>query len=127
MRIYILQKILFHANQFRTSPSMYMVINTISGYNSCGQVGPTMSNVIISLNPSDVSTIARYTASDQQVNTTPAALLTLSDIISGCSTVTMTEASTNGAIQSMHAMDNDYNRCFPALAIPTPQIESLGL
>ncbi|TGO08651.1 hypothetical protein BTUL_0198g00120 [Botrytis tulipae] len=110
-----------------TSPSMYMVVNTISGYNSCGQVGPTMSNVIISLNPSDVSTIARYTASDQQVNTTPAALLTLSDIISGCSTITMTEASTNGAIQSMHAMNNDYNRCFPALAIPTPQIESLGL
>ncbi|TGO49120.1 hypothetical protein BCON_0220g00060 [Botryotinia convoluta] len=110
-----------------TSPSMYMVINTISGYNSCGQVGPTMSNVIISMDPSDVSTIARYTASDQQVNTTPAALLTLSDIISGCSTITMTESSTNGAIQSMHAMDNDYNRCFPALAIPTPQIESLGL
>ncbi|KAF7880035.1 uncharacterized protein EAF02_007672 [Botrytis sinoallii] len=110
-----------------TSPSMYMVINTISGYNSCGQVGPTMSNVIISMNPSDVSTIARYTASDQQVNTTPAALLTLSDIISGCSTITLTESSTNGAIQSMHAMDNDYNRCFPALAIPTPQIESLGL
>ncbi|KAF7935176.1 uncharacterized protein EAE97_008083 [Botrytis byssoidea] len=110
-----------------TSPSMYMVINTISGYNSCGQVGPTMSNVIISLHPSNVSTIARYTASDQQVNTTPAALLTLSDIISGCSTITLTEASTNGAIQSMHAMDNDYNRCFPALAIPTPQIESSGL
>ncbi|EMR84743.1 hypothetical protein BcDW1_6599 [Botrytis cinerea BcDW1] len=110
-----------------TSPSMYMVINTLSGYNSCGQVGPTMSNVVISLDPSDVSTIALYTASDQQVNTTPAALLTLNDIISGCSTVTMTEASTNGAIQNPHAMANDYNRCFPALAIPTAQIESLGL
>lgn len=106
---------------------MYMVINTLSGYNSCGQVGPTMSNVVISLDPSDVSTIALYTASDQQVNTTPAALLTLNDIISGCSTVTMTEASTNGAIQNPHAMANDYNRCFPALAIPTAQIESLGL
>ncbi|KAJ8068306.1 hypothetical protein OCU04_003869 [Sclerotinia nivalis] len=106
---------------------MYMVIYAISGYNSCGQVGPTMSNIVISMDPSDVSRIARYTASDQQVNTTPAALLTLNDIISGCSTITMTEASTNGAIQNLHAMDNDYNRCFPALAIPTPQVESLGL
>ncbi|KAB8291621.1 hypothetical protein EYC80_006421 [Monilinia laxa] len=110
-----------------TSPSMYMVINTISGYNSCGQVGPTMSNVVISMDPTDVSTIARYTASDQQVNTTPAALLTLNDIISGCSTLTMTEGSTDGAILNLHAMDNEYNRCFPAVAIPTPQIESLGL
>ncbi|RAL63574.1 hypothetical protein DID88_003618 [Monilinia fructigena] len=106
---------------------MYMVINTISGYNSCGQVGPTMSNVVISMDPTDVSTIARYTASDQEVNTTPAALLTLNDIISGCSTLTMTEASTDGAILNLHAIDNEYNRCFPAVAIPTPQIESLGL
>ncbi|KAA8563860.1 hypothetical protein EYC84_011875 [Monilinia fructicola] len=79
------------------------------------------------MDPTDVSTIARYTASDQQVNTTPAALLTLNDIISGCSTLTMTEASTDGAILNLHAMDNEYNRCFPAVAIPTPQIESLGL
>ncbi|KAI9640974.1 hypothetical protein NHQ30_010817 [Ciborinia camelliae] len=110
-----------------TSPSMYMVINTISGYNSCGQVGPTMSNIVISMDPTDVSTIALYTASDQNVNTTPAAMLILNDIISGCSTITMTESSTNGAIQNSHALANDYNRCFPALAIPTPQIESLGL
>lgn len=78
------------------------------------------------MNPSDVSTTALYTASDQQVNT-PAALLTLNDTISGCSTITMTEASTNGAIQNFHPMDNDYKRCFPTLAIPTPQIETLGL
>ncbi|KAF7865849.1 hypothetical protein EAF04_006014 [Stromatinia cepivora] len=117
------------ASESGTYPSTYYneAIGITIGYNSCGQVGPTMSNIVISMDLSDVSTIARYMASDQQVNTTPAALLTLNHIISGCSTITMTEASTNGAIQNFHAMDNDYNRCFPALAIPTPQIESLGL
>ncbi|ESZ97762.1 hypothetical protein SBOR_1844 [Sclerotinia borealis F-4128] len=39
----------------------------------------------------------------------------------------MTEASTNGAIQNVHAMADDYNRCFPAFDIPRLQIESLGL
>ena len=86
-----------------------------------------MNNVVIPMDPTDVSTIALYTASDERVNTSPPALLTLTDIISGCSTLTMTAVSTDGAIVDDHAMVNEYNRCFPALAIPTPQIESLGL
>ncbi|PQE34121.1 ca2+modulated nonselective cation channel polycystin protein [Rutstroemia sp. NJR-2017a WRK4] len=110
-----------------TSPSMYMVINTISVYNDCGQVGPTMKDIVIPLDPTDVSTIALYTATDQQVNTTPPTMLTLTDIINGCSTLTMTAASTNGAIINDHAMANEYNKCFPALAIPSLAIETLGL
>ncbi|PQE21161.1 hypothetical protein CJF31_00010751 [Rutstroemia sp. NJR-2017a BVV2] len=110
-----------------TSPSMYMVINTISVYNDCGQVGPTMKDIVIPLDPTDVSTIALYTATDQHVNTTPPTMLTLTDIINGCSTLTMTAASTNGAIINDHAMANEYNKCFPALAIPSLAIETLGL
>jgi hypothetical protein len=106
---------------------MYMVINTISVYNGCGQVGPTMKDIVISLDPTDVSTIALYTATDQQVNTTPPTMLTLTDIINGCSTLTMTAASTSGAIINDHAMANEYNKCFPALAIPSLAIETLGL
>ncbi|KAM3073701.1 hypothetical protein ACMFMF_006904 [Clarireedia jacksonii] len=117
----------FYANKIRTSPSMYMVINTISAYNDCGQVGPTMKDIVLSMDPTDVSTIALYTATDQQVNKTPPTMLTLTDLINGCSTLTMTAASTTGAIVNDHAMANEYNRCFPALAIPSLAIETLGL
>ncbi|OTB00871.1 hypothetical protein M426DRAFT_15096 [Hypoxylon sp. CI-4A] len=59
-----------------TSPSVYMVINTIYGYNSLGREGPAASSPVFALNLDEVSTIVPGEQATRQ--------LTLSDLGTDC-------------------------------------------
>jgi len=104
---------------------MYYIFNTITGYNDCGLLGPTFVNAVVSMDPTDVSTMQPYTAETQQVNTLPPRMLTLSDIESGCEGYSATAIAT-GYVADNKELNTTYNRCNPRLMIP-PQLTQLGL
>ena len=59
-----------------TSPSVYMVVNTIYGYNTAGRTGPSGTSVIFPLDLDEVSTIVPYASNTRQ--------LSLSDLGTDC-------------------------------------------
>ncbi|KAK9771686.1 hypothetical protein SCAR479_11615 [Seiridium cardinale] len=59
-----------------TSPSVYMVINSIFGYNSLGLAGPSATNAIFALDLDEVSTIVPGVSATRQ--------LTLNDLGTDC-------------------------------------------
>ncbi|OBT68476.1 hypothetical protein VE03_02786 [Pseudogymnoascus sp. 23342-1-I1] len=103
-----------------TSPSVYMVVNTIYGWNPCGPLGPTTSNAIFGFDLTDVSTLVPY---DDETATTrrKTRQLYLSDLGKDCPATQDSAAVTN-----THPVKNADSRCNPNLIIP-PAIKSLGL
>ncbi|OBT99377.1 hypothetical protein VE01_02548 [Pseudogymnoascus verrucosus] len=103
-----------------TSPSVYMVVNTIYGWNPCGPLGPTTSNGIFGFDLTDVSTLVPY---DDMTATTRRATrqLYLSDLGKNCPTTENSEAMTN-----THPVKNADSRCNPNLVIPKA-IKQMGL
>lgn len=86
-----------------TSPSVYMVIDNIYGYNTAGRAGPSGTSVVFPLDLDQVSTIIPEGSITQQ--------LTLSDLGIDCP---QTEAESVIATAAPNA------RCDPILAAPKP-------
>jgi hypothetical protein len=86
-----------------TSQSVYLVVNTIFGYNSAGLAGPSGTSVVFALDLDQVSTIVPGGSATQQ--------LTLSDLGTDCP---QTEAAS--VLATMVAG----GRCDPILAAPDP-------
>lgn len=108
----------------RISPSIYMIVNTITGDNSCGPLGPTYSNAVISMDLTDVSTLQDYPDHTAASRLGPPLPLTLSDIISGCPG-TYATFSTDGAFVNTHPVAGPYNRCHPRFVFPV-ELKRLG-
>ncbi|KAI2626548.1 hypothetical protein GGR54DRAFT_475754 [Hypoxylon sp. NC1633] len=83
-----------------TSPSVYMVINTIFGYNSLGRTGPSASSPVFALDLDQVSTIAPDGATLQ---------LTLNDLGTDC------PQSEDPSVIATMSPDG---RCDPSLVAP---------
>jgi hypothetical protein len=92
-----------------------MLLNTITGFNDCGPLGPTFVNKVISMLITDVSTLPPYADStthdrfgsqEQQ--------LTLSDLLDCPSFSTVP----SGASTNPHPVSNVYNRCNPYIKMP---------
>ncbi|KAJ5351132.1 hypothetical protein N7452_000106 [Penicillium brevicompactum] len=86
-----------------TSPSVYMVIDNIYGYNTAGRAGPSGTSVVFPLDLDQVSTIIPEESITRQ--------LTLSDLGTDCP---QTEA------ESVIATAAPNGRCDPILAAPKP-------
>lgn len=86
-----------------TSPSVYMVVNTIFGYNSAGLAGPSGTSVVFALDLDQVSTIVPGVSATQQ--------LTLSDLGTDC------PQSEAASVIATAAPDG---RCDPILVAPNP-------
>ncbi|KAH8588060.1 hypothetical protein B0O99DRAFT_375216 [Bisporella sp. PMI_857] len=114
-----------------TSPSIYMIINTLTAYNSCGRVGPTYKDFIISMDLTDVSTMQPYPDATARDRLGDPRQLTLADLATDCPKFSdrpegQTLIHSSGAIIDEHPIDNDWNRCNPRLMMP-PQMKSVGL
>ncbi len=83
------------------SPSVYMLIDTIYGYNSAGRVGPSATSTIFALDLDEVSTIVTGSNATHQ--------LTLSDLSTDCP-----QSADPSAIATMAPG----GRCDPVLAAP---------
>ncbi|KAJ6113556.1 hypothetical protein N7523_006873 [Penicillium sp. IBT 18751x] len=86
-----------------TSPSVYMVINTIYGYNTAGRAGPSGTSLVFPLDLNQVSTIDLVNSATRQ--------LTLNDLGKDCP---QTEAP------SVIATAAPNGRCDPILVAPEP-------
>jgi hypothetical protein len=104
-----------------------MVVNTISGSNKCGALGPTYSNKVISMLISDVSTLQPYANKDAHTRLGPERQLTLSDF-ENCPKSQAEPAHDKllSAIFDPHPVKNTFNRCNPHLVMPY-QMKELGL
>jgi hypothetical protein len=110
-----------------TSPSVYLIINTLMAGNKCGdekwcQIGPTAKNEIFAMDLTDVSTLvpARRSNPTERASIAP---LTLNDLATDCPQAT--EATYTGPQKHWELSKNfasytmdPYNRCNPRLAIP---------
>ncbi|OBT73715.1 hypothetical protein VF21_07189 [Pseudogymnoascus sp. 05NY08] len=103
-----------------TSPSVYMVVKTIYGWNPCGPLGPTTSNAIFGFDLTDVSTLVPY-ADETATGRRSTRQLYLSDLGKNCPATQNSAAMTN-----THPVKNADSRCNPNLIIPK-QIKQIGL
>lgn len=101
------------------SPSVYMVVNTIWGYNECGALGPTTKNAVFGFDLTDVSTLVPYTE-EHATYRQSARQLYLSDLDTNC-----TQTFDGDYATETYRMKNQINRCNPSLVIPI-QIKRLG-
>ena len=108
----------------RTYPSIYMMVNTVTGENSCGPLGPTFVNKVISMDLTDVSTLQAYADHTVTTRMGPPLPLTLSDLTSDCLN-TYSTFSTDGAYVNTHPVYGMYNRCHPRFVFPI-EIKRLG-
>ncbi|KAF3395853.1 hypothetical protein F1880_006819, partial [Penicillium rolfsii] len=92
-----------HLNYTFTSPSVYMVIDTMYGYNTAGRAGPSGTSLVFPLDLDQVSTIDLTNSATRQ--------LTLNDLGTECP---QTEAS------SVIATAKPNGRCDPILLAPDP-------
>lgn len=90
-------------NTHSTSPSVYMVINTIYGYNSAGRTGPSGTSVIFPLHLDQVSTMDPDMSATRQ--------LTLNDLGTDCP-----QSEAPSAIATMAPNSH----CDPILVAPGP-------
>ncbi|KAJ5356780.1 hypothetical protein N7517_011389 [Penicillium concentricum] len=96
-----------------SSPSVYMVVSTLYGWNPCGLLGPSTSREVFAFDLTEVSTLVPYTALDQTARRATRQLY-LSDLGAHCSTdYNKTELATQ-----THPMKSDDTRCNPFLAVP---------
>jgi hypothetical protein len=108
----------------RTSPSIYMIVNTIAGENACGPLGPTYASAIISMDLTDVSTLQPFADHTVTTRMGPPEQLQLTDLQSGCPG-TYATFSTDGAFLNTHPVFGTYNRCHPRFVYPI-ELKRLG-
>lgn len=108
----------------RTSPSIYMIVNTLTGDNSCGPLGPTYANAVISMELTEVSTLQPFADHTVTTRMGPPQQLVLSDLMNGCPG-TYATFSTDGAFLNTHPVFGTYNRCHPRFVYPI-QLKRLG-
>jgi hypothetical protein len=94
-----------------------MMVNTITGDNDCGPLGPTYSNKVVSMGLTDVSTLQPYADHTVTTRMGPPQQLTLSDLESNCLN-TYGTFSTDGAFVNTHPVYGNYNRCHPRFVFP---------
>jgi hypothetical protein len=93
-----------------------MLINTITGDNNCGPLGPTYTNKVVSMNITDVSTLPPYAdATAVERIGAQERQLTLSDLLN-CPSDTVAPASS--ILMDPHPILDEYNRCNPRLVFP---------
>ncbi|KAF5679202.1 hypothetical protein FHETE_943 [Fusarium heterosporum] len=96
-----------------TSPSVYMIVNTMYAENPCGPLGPSASREIFAFDLTEVSTLVPYT--DDIASTRRATRqLYLSDLGTHC---TRSFNRTELATQTRPTKDDD-TRCNPFLTVP---------
>ncbi|KAB5542430.1 hypothetical protein GE09DRAFT_1135143, partial [Coniochaeta sp. 2T2.1] len=96
-----------------TSPSVYMVIDTIYGYNTCGPLGPTASNAILAFDLTDISTLVPYTLTTE-THRPYTRQLHLSDLGRDCASLSSEPAVATKTWRSK----SDETRCNPSLIVP---------
>ncbi|RGP69269.1 hypothetical protein FLONG3_7905 [Fusarium longipes] len=96
-----------------TSPSVYMIVETMYGNNPCGPLGPTFSRTIVDFDLTEVSTLVPYT--DETATTRRATRqLQLSDLDTHCTrSFNRTELMTQ-----TRPVKGDDTRCNPFLTVP---------
>ncbi|KGO63132.1 hypothetical protein PEX2_041460 [Penicillium expansum] len=96
-----------------SSPSVYMVVSTLYGWNPCGLLGPSTSREVFAFDLTEVSTLVPYTALTETARRATRQLY-LSDLGVKCSTeYNKTELATQ-----THPMKSDDTRCNPFLVVP---------
>ncbi|KAM6536068.1 hypothetical protein FALCPG4_005589 [Fusarium falciforme] len=96
------------------SPSVYMIVNTLYGWNECGPLGPSTSRAIFGFDLDQVSTLVPYSNSEDTTTRRSTRQLYLSDLGIDC------DGNYNRshlATQIAPVKDDD-TRCNPFLAIP---------
>lgn len=101
-----------------------MVVNTITGDNACGALGPTYKDAVISMDFTELLTLQPYADHTVQTRMGPPRALTMQDILSGCPG-TYATFSTDGAFINTHPVYGPYNRCHPRFVFPI-QLKRLG-
>ncbi|EXK23944.1 hypothetical protein FOMG_19309 [Fusarium oxysporum f. sp. melonis 26406] len=96
-----------------TSPSVYMIVNTMYAENPCGPLGPSASREIFAFDLTEVSTLVPYT--DETASTRRATRqLQLSDLDTHCTrSFNRSELATQ-----TRPLKNDDTRCNPFLTVP---------
>ncbi|RFN48394.1 hypothetical protein FIE12Z_7354 [Fusarium flagelliforme] len=96
-----------------TSPSVYMIVNTMYGSNACGPLGPSASREIFAFDLTEVSTLVPYT--DDIANTRrETRQLYLSDLDTHCTrSFNRSELATQ-----TRPVKGDDTRCNPFLTVP---------
>ncbi|KAH8892709.1 hypothetical protein GQ53DRAFT_840577 [Thozetella sp. PMI_491] len=96
-----------------TSPSVYMIINTLHASNECGPLGPAPTSAIFAFDLTDVSTLVPFTDATAHGRMT-SRQLELNDLDIGCS-----QSFDMSQIQTQtYYTEDDAHRCNPRLAIP---------
>ncbi|RMJ16078.1 hypothetical protein CDV36_004238 [Fusarium kuroshium] len=96
------------------SPSVYMIVNTLYGWNECGPLGPSTSRAIFGFDLDQVSTLVPYSNSQDTTTRRETRQLYLSDLGIDC------DGNYNRshlATQIAPVKDDD-TRCNPFLAVP---------
>ncbi|RSL72554.1 hypothetical protein CEP53_001054 [Fusarium sp. AF-6] len=96
------------------SPSVYMIVNTLYGWNECGPLGPSTSRAIFGFDLDQVSTLVPYSNSQDTTARRETRQLYLSDLGIDC------DGNYNRshlATQIAPVKDDD-TRCNPFLAVP---------
>ncbi|KAJ4203071.1 hypothetical protein NW759_015270 [Fusarium solani] len=96
------------------SPSVYMIVNTLYGWNECGPLGPSTSRAIFGFDLDQVSTLVPYSNSEDTTTRRSTRQLYLSDLGIDC------DGNYNRshlATQIAPVKDDD-TRCNPFLAVP---------
>jgi hypothetical protein len=101
-----------------------MVVNTISGYNWCGALGPTFSSAVISMDITDVSTLQPYSDAAAATRMGGPQQLTLTDL-EHCPKTEKEPENIWSKIFDPHPNKDQYNRCNPHLVMPL-QMKQLG-
>lgn len=96
-----------------SSPSVYMVVSTLYGWNDCGLLGPSTSREVFAFDLTKVSTLVPYTALTQTARRATRQLY-LSDLGVKCST----GFNTTALATQTHPMKADDTRCNPFLVVP---------
>ncbi|KGO75184.1 hypothetical protein PITC_072670 [Penicillium italicum] len=100
-------------NHTYSSPSVYMVVSTLYGWNPCGLLGPSTSREVFAFDLTEVSTLVPYTDLTETTRRATRQLY-LSDLGVGCATeYNKTELATQ-----THPMKADDTRCNPFLVVP---------
>lgn len=94
-----------------TSPSVYVIAETLWASNECGQVGPTATNMVFPFDLTDVSTIVPATTV-QTAGRLETRQLYLSDLAYDC------PASATTTYTGYYFQKNEVNRCNPRLVMP---------
>jgi hypothetical protein len=107
-----------------------MLINTLSAYNPCGQLGPTYTDLVFAFDLTEVFTFQPYADATVQTREGPPQQLTLADLATNCPKDAKPEATMlttiNGVVIDEHPVANTFDRCNPALSMPDA-MRSVGL